>query len=63
MIKVLLYCLRGVFLVMLNLEIYALLELIVKNQTALFLLWSLCVGVLGALVFPPKPLRNHGNKA
>lgn len=46
---VLLYLLRAVLLVIFNLELFALLELFIRNTNALFLAWSCCIGISGAL--------------
>ena len=57
---VLLYLLRAVLLVIFNLELFALLELFIRNTNALFLAWSCCIGISGALTASPRHLSPHG---
>jgi|GEM_PF-1993019 hypothetical protein len=57
---VLLYLLRAVFLVIFNLELFALLELFIRNTNVLFLAWSCCIGISGALTASPGRLSPHG---
>lgn len=55
----LLYLLRAVFLVIFNLELFALLELFIRNTNVLFLAWSCCIGISGALTASPGRLSPH----
>lgn len=57
--SILLHLLRAVLLVIFNLELFTLLELFIRNTNALFLAWSCCIGISGALTASPRRLSPH----
>ncbi len=50
--KTLIYLLRAFVLVVFNLELYVVFDNFIRSENLVLLLWSLCIGVAGAVFSP-----------
>lgn len=50
--KTLIYLLRAFVLVVFNLELYVVFDNFIRSENLVLLLWSLCIGITGALFSP-----------
>ena len=50
--KALIYLLRAFVLVVFNLELYVVFDNFIRSENLVLLLWSLCIGIAGALFSP-----------
>lgn len=50
--KTLIYLLRAFVLVVFNLKLYVVFDTFIRSENLVLLLWSLCIGIMGALFSP-----------